>query len=352
MKKWTKPEEDFLSAHITEDPRETALLFLEKFGLERSQDSIRKKVNRLRETLPKTSDCNSPFSLLDPVIAKQQVQMWLRAVASESKGLSLSRAPTLKSNERSLVIVISDVHWGKKTKRFNMEIASQRILSIASTLWNTDLPEFDEIVVLLLGDLVEGEDVFAHQQSVIEAPVIAAHKKGTETIWKLLLTLKDLFGVPVRVECAYGNHGRMSKTAHPSSNWDNAIHSSLAMISQFSKKPGIQVNLCLDEFNLIDIKGVKTLLLHEAPKNLSTPTTLLKFSGWIISKDIDLLVSGHWHNFGVDKYLGRTRIANGSVPGADDLAEKIAREDPACQAYFFIDPEIPGYVSNINYIQW
>ena len=77
-----------------------------------------------------------------------------------------------------------------------------------------------------------------------------------------------------------------------------------------------------------------------------------KFAGWIISKNIDILIHGHWHSVGLDTYLGRTRICNGNVAGPDDLGEMIAREDPPCQVYFFIDPDRPGQVCNFDFIDW
>ena len=362
-KKWENYEEYFLRKHLTEDPKEVHLLFSEQYGLTRSLESVRKKMVRLREDvidnqdtvedleLEEDSYITSPLQLLDPSIVKQQASLWLREISKIQSPIPRNNNH-IYSNNKSLVIVISDVHWGKQTDSFNMNTASQRILSIVDCLASQELPLFDEIVVVLLGDLVEGEGIFETQSNLIEAPVIMAHKEATECIYTLLLSLSATFQVPVRVECAPGNHGRVSKSAHPASNWDSAIAQSLSMIIRYSNNTDIIFNLNLKEFNIVNIKSCRTLLNHRALKHISTPAMQVKFAGHILSKDIDLLIGGHWHCRGLDTFLGRTYIKNGSVCGPDDLGEKIGREDPASQVYFFIDPKQPGFVSNFNYVQW
>lgn len=351
-RKWEDYEESFLEGNLTKDPREVHALFIEKYGLTRSLDAVRQKINRLRETEESVVEPTTALHLLDPAIVKEQSRLWLRSINEEYSQFTYRVRKPLKSKKRSLVIVISDVHWGKKTDSFNMDEANRRILSIVDHLLADDLPEFDEIVVVLLGDLVEGEDIFATQANLIEAPVITAHKQGTEIIWKLLLSLRDAFNLPVRVECAPGNHGRQSKTAHPASNWDNAIAQSLSLILKYSNEKNIKINLNLKEFNTIEVKNCRILLNHKGIKHVGTPAMFSKLAGWIISKDIDVLIHGHWHNTAMDTYLGRTRISNGCVPGGDNLGEQIAREDPARQVYFLVDPNKSGFVSHFNYIQW
>ena len=223
MAKWEELEEKFLSENLFEDVVEVHNRFTEKFGLTRSRDSVRRKLQRLRENyiLEEREDGlaeNTPLTLLDPTIVKQQVEVWLRMLASQCAGLDYEIKPAPISDNKSLVILLSDIHWGKKTKTFNMQVASDRIFSIPYYLAGQELPEFDEIVLVLLGDLVEGEGIFEHQSNIIEAPVISAHKEGTEVLWQTALALRDTFGVPVRIETGYGNHGRMSKAAHPKSN--------------------------------------------------------------------------------------------------------------------------------------
>jgi hypothetical protein len=357
MTEWTEQETSFLSSSLYIDTKELILQFFEEFGLGRSSDSVRNKIKRLRERAAKdivrdSAENDSPLSLLDPYIAKQQAGLWLRAIASESSGFSFCRTPPIKSNNRSLVLMISDVHWGKQTKTYNMNIADQRILSIPETLRSKTLPDFDEIVVLLLGDLVEGEDIHAHQNSVNEAPVITAYKRGTRTIWRLLLLLKQLFDTPIRVETDPGNHGRMSKSSHPHSNWDNAIYESLAMISEFSGDIGISINVNLEDFCVVEVKNKKILLSHRGVKHAGTPAMTSKIAGWAISKDIDIVAHGHWHSYAFDSYIDKLRISNGSVVGPDDLAESMAKEDPPRQAYFIVDPNIPGGIDSSSFIQW
>lgn len=357
MAEWTELETDFLSSKLYIDTKELTLQFFEEFGLNRSSDSVRNKIKRLRESAARdlirdSKKIDTPLALLDPYIVNQQASLWLRAVAYEASRFSFSCAQPIKSNNRSLVLMISDVHWGKKAKTFNMDIADQRILSIPEILYNRILPDFDEIVVLLLGDLVEGEDIHSSQNSVNEAPTITAYKRGTRTIWRFLLLLKELFNVPIRVETDPGNHGRQSKSANPKTNWDNAIYESLAMISEFSGEEGIFINVNLEDFCVVEVKNKKILLSHKGVKHAGTPAMTSKIGGWAISKDIDIVAHGHWHSYAFDSYIDKLRISNGSVVGPDDLAESMAKEDPPRQAYFIIDPNLPGGIDSSSFIQW
>ena len=124
------------------------------------------------------------------------------------------------------------------------------------------------------------------------------------------------------------------------------------MISKYTEHPDVSVNLNLEEFNVVDIKGAKVLLNHEGTKHISTPAMEVKMMGWILSKEIDMLLQGHWHNYSVGSSFGRTRICNGSGSGPDDLSEKMGKAEPARQVYFFIDPNKPGFLSSFDYIQW
>jgi predicted phosphodiesterase len=256
------------------------------------------------------------------------------------------------SSNKSLIVMISDVHWGKKTESgFCAEVATERILSIPDKIDQqlNGCECIDEIVVLFLGDQVEGEDIFDTQNSTLELPVILQSKVATLTFWKLLNRFSELFGVPVRVETVPGNHGRMSKTASKVSNWDNSIYQTLGILSSMNETD-IAVNVNLKSFNTTNIKGHKLFLNHQGVKHTGTPAMKIKFAGWIISKEIDYLIHGHWHNVQVGSFIGRKTVGNGSVCGPDDLSEKMASEEPPAQVFFLL--ESGKRLNNIHLIDW
>jgi len=359
--KWNEVEIDFLIENILRSPREVHLEFIGKFGNTRSLEAVRKKMKNLRDTI--TSEANeevenlvasiSPVDLLqlDPMLMKQNALLWLKSIAELGIKYNVSQTPGVKSSTASLVIMISDVHWGKKTEAFCAEIATQRILSIPEQIVSAlGYPNIDEIVITLLGDLVEGEDIYDGQNGVLELPVILQSKMGTTALWSLVERLRETFGVLVRVETVPGNHGRMSKTASKVSNWDNSIYQTLGIINSLTDDCEIIINPCFKEFNVVEIKGHKMFMNHNGVKHLGTPATKIKFAGWIISKGIDQLIHGHWHNVQIGSFIGRKTIGNGSVCGPDDLSEKMASEEPASQVFFLLEPG--KRLNNIHLLNW
>jgi hypothetical protein len=54
--KWNNDEIDFLLENILLSPKEAHLLFIQTFGNSRSQESIRKQMKRLRDTIVAEND--------------------------------------------------------------------------------------------------------------------------------------------------------------------------------------------------------------------------------------------------------------------------------------------------------
>ena len=71
---------------------------------------------------------------------------------------------------------------------------------------------------------------------------------------------------------------------------------------------------------------------------------------WIINDKIDFIVHGHWHKWGVETYLGRPMISNGSLPGADDLSKQMAMEEGPRQAWFLVKKDQPLY--GFSFVEW
>ena len=363
MAQWNSEEIDFLLRHLSLTTRAIHSRFKLEFGDERTYDSIQKQARKLRDIgVKEDSDLSlveTAEDLLDPSVMKAQTILWLHTMANLTRGQKIVHKPGVQSNKESLVIQISDVHWGKKvlsgdnkdTCSFDMAIASERVLSITERLQEEiSRRNIDEIVLTLAGDINEGENIYAGQNIVLEAPVIIQSKEAILTIYQLALNLIETFGVPVRIETVPGNHGRSGKEGDKQSNWDNVIYQSLAFMSSVSDNNLLVVNPFFHQFNIVDIKGLRCGLNHRGTKHLGTPAMQIRFAGWVISKDIDLLIHGHWHTWEIASFLGRPVLGNGSICGEDDLSESMAKGEPPRQGYFFIQEGKP--VNSFSFIQW
>lgn len=381
---WTDTETEFIKNNLSLPTKDIFTAFQSVFGIIRTYDSVQKKVKDLRGSLLDSSNnqdltnqleqgitVDALADALDHVIEDlegtikgeqstkevdsftptdketvNQIIKWL-SDTSESFKPSVSDKKLL-SDKPSLVLLLSDLHFGKMTENFNLEEAKRRIKSIPNQLLN--IPEVDEIVVCLVGDIVDGEDIYAHQNGEIEVAVITQAQTAVESIWQLLLDLREKFKCKVRVETAPGNHGRMSKTADPRSNWDNVCYMMLAEIAKFKGDTDIEVNLNFDSFRIFDVKGKTGMAYHYGTKHLGTPSMQVKYAGWIVSHNVDFIVHGHWHHWSIETYLGRPMISNGSLPGPDDLSRSMAVEEPPRQAYFLVSKDMP--LTGFSFIEW
>src|SRR3990167_5414857 len=250
---WTLHETEFLQNNLHLTTAEICILFKEA-GNHRSYDSVQKKVSALR-SLEKVLDKRKPLNnklgtlpelpnLMVPTeaISKDIIQ-WLTNISNNFKPRKHSLP--VHSDGTSLVINLSDNHFGKKTETFNLKIAKERVLSMVEEILPAGGPtdRIDEVCLVLSGDEVEGEDIYSNQNGALECPVIFQAKAAAEAYWQLILNLKETFECKIRVIAVPGNHGRMSRTADTRSNWDNVVYMMLALLADQHPELDVFVDL-------------------------------------------------------------------------------------------------------------
>lgn len=357
MTAWNKSELDLVLENIELSASDVYAKYCKRFGEDsRSYDSVQKKLRGLKDDPPvqqvwtpahpvplAPAPIAMPVSVLDSPthLVQDEIEAWLHAAADSIVGKPVIPG---KGDGQSLVIVLSDNHFGKKTSEFNLEVARQRVLSMVPGILDAHpnaQERVDEVVLVLAGDEVEGEDIYANQNGGLECPVILQAQAAASAYWQLALNLLSTFQCSVRLHVCPGNHGRMSKTADVRSNWDNVVYMMLATLSQEHPELDITVDLNFEEFALFEVKGKLGCAYHYGTKHLGTPAMTQKMAGWIMAKGIEFLVHGHWHHWGVETYMGRPMMHNGCMCGPDDLAEKMAVEEPPRQGYFFVEEGKP-----------
>lgn len=363
---WTPDEIELLQSklHLS-----TADIYKELDGSldDRSYDSVQKKVKQLREVFSDDEPVTiSPVvrqiedqDIIDETAEEElfvptreirdRIALWLKET---SENYTPRRSTPVETDGVSLVIVLSDNHFGKKTTDFNLEVARERVLSITQSIIDGAGPvnRIDEVVLVLAGDEVEGEDIYANQNGSLECPVIYQVRAAVDAYWDLALDLRQTFQCKVRIPTCPGNHGRMSKSANTESNWDNVVYMMLDTLARANPELDIQVDLNFKDFALFEVKGKLGCAYHYGTKHLGTPAMTNKMAGWVLSKDIDFLVHGHWHHWGVETYLGTPMMHNGCLCGPDDLAEKMAVEEPPRQGYFFVERDKP--IRTWCFVEW
>lgn len=387
-----------LEVAILESIRECATtqeikLVLESFGFFRSQEAINKK-SRILGLAFKTIDYPTSGNLSDDqleqvcdvleewrqdreifspeiptpasqkaanTIAKknlitsqlQQLQE-IREEIPRSSSISIKRA---RSHKESLVVVMSDTHIGRKVVNldgevlFNMEIGLKRIYNTAEIACNllpaSKLNDIDEVVIMLIGDLVDGEGIFPHQELLLEVHAAQQVSKVTKALWKMTTDFKSEFPL-VRIVTTKGNHGRSQSS--PEANWDNMIFQQLELLTDMTADPNLTICNRYGEYNTVNIKGWKGLLRHKAPVQSDSSGAIAKYAGWHGIHQWDFFCYGHFHHWGVGTWQSKPIFRNGSLMGGDDYSETFGFSDEPTQLMFGVTEDyLPTFVTPIKY---
>lgn len=332
MTRWTQEEiEHLLKDAASKTPAKKGYsVYCRLFGKKRSFDAYRLKVGYL-------SKYGDDAYSVDTTHRQDAIDQWLKAI--HKKALTgkceNSRAKPTVSQNTSLILQLGDLHFGKQTEFFDSNVARERLMEIPQKLVACK-KGVDEIVVLLLGDLVEGVDIYPNQSIGLEFCVFEQVKACVESLWAMLVLLGRKFPqCNIRVEGVPGNHGRTGKTAARKSNWDNVILYILQTLAKNSAS-SIDVGMNSKDFNTIDVKGHSVLLCHRGVPHVGTPARQIKASAWKLYNDADILVHGHWHEWGIGSFNGSLVFRNGSLCGPDGFGERSGLVSPARQGYFFV----------------
>ncbi len=383
---WSKEEDEFLRfLRSTCSNREIAKV-LEALGYKRSAEAVRKrskvlglkfidvgvpnldgmeksKAQTVLDTLGQRSVNLPELSPTSSERAKvstrqnQEIRSALEELYEIRDSIPRRVVTTAPSNTKkeSAVLILSDIHLGKLTEittglsdGYNVDIALRRLDSLSERVIGLLQPhKVDELVIVLAGDLVDGENIFPSQAMQIEISSIQQVHLVTKGLWELIQQLRPHFTTIQIVSCR-GNHGRTGSTSRES-NWDNLVALQLELLADMKENTNVIVKNTYNDFNTFAVKGWKGLVRHEAPVQADTPAARSKFAGWHNIHDFDFVVYGHYHHWGVMTWNGKPIFRNGSFPGGDDYSEQFGSFDPPTQLLFGVSTEkVPTFIYPIE----
>jgi calcineurin-like phosphoesterase family protein len=387
MSNWYPEEIAFLKQNLETSTSELWDKYTDKFGQYRSQAAVRRQQLRLKSALNVKNYVDEAIDhaivddelSLDITIGEEvtsAVEKELRRhltgkkitpVTNQSKQelkdfvedlIQSSKSLTKKSFFApragcSFVIHLSDTHMGKLTDTFDSNVFASRFASIPSKMVSEigKIPDLEEIVLILAGDMVEGEDIYPTQNSHIEMPAIIQIKKVVDNTLLLAKALNKQFGVLVRIVTVPGNHGRVSKSASEVTNFDNIVYQTLNyVVDAMNDFDNIVMDCNFDSFHIFPVQDKSVLITHHGTKHLGTPAMQSKVAGWIHTKEFDMAFHGHWHQWSVDAQFGKPVMKNGSLPGPDDLSERMGVYDPPRQGWAIIRTGQP--INQFGFFEW
>jgi predicted phosphodiesterase/transposase len=344
-KTWNKDEDKILKS-LVEAGCTTEEIAKE---LNRSYKSIQHRRANLTRGIPKFS----PQTEEKPLKQKQINQMIISALAeelSEVKSYSSSEFKIVGKGD-TLVIHLTDLHAGKIVKDqegkviFDESIFKHRvdrlcgqILKLLDNHIKRGVP-ITNAVILATGDNANGEDIYATQAYEQELAPPKQVMLIVATMTKLITALLDR-KLTVEFYGVKGNHGRISKEANPTDNWDIMIYMVLDYWSKFVlKNSRLQIKYSETDYMTLNIRGHRFLIRHIAPEQPDTPAGRVKFNEWARMYKAEGIVYGHWHHFGLFDVDGVRVFRGGSIVGGDSLSESMAKHSEPVQCVWGVNED-------------
>lgn len=271
------------------------------------------------------------------------------------------KAPTLKSTKHNTpetaVVVFADWQMGKITPSYNTEVLEKRIeLYTEKLLEITEIQRLhhnvDDLHVWLLGDIVEGEEIFAGQSHLIDSGLYRqVGINGPKILSKFLTTALENFK-RVHVTGIIGNHGavggKMRKSHDPETNMDRLLYKILELI--FAKEDRISFNIPDGKgernwYAVDNIGNYSSLLIHgdQLPAPAQYYGYYKKIMGWkdgAIPEHFDDVFMGHYHQQ-FKMTIGSTILrVSGSPESSNTYAQEyFSSMSRPCQHLMFVHPE-------------
>lgn len=260
---------------------------------------------------------------------------------------------------RTALLAISDLHAGSTftvkgiyneiVNEYSYDIMCARLWSIIDKIEADDIV-FDDLTVVICGDLVEGilrESSLTKLREPVTDTIIRLAEFLSEWIYQLSIRLEK----KVNVAIIGGNHDIVrSLTSRPMFEGENLTK----IVVEFIKLRLQDLDwITVDDYQDVAIKniqGVNVMFQHGEDKDLKT--TMDYFSN-LYNIDVDEIVAGHLHR-GESKTVGITELGDrqltrvGSIVGTDSYAKQIrASARPSC--YIALYEEDNGKTWSRNY---
>lgn len=344
---------------------EIALKYNKKYDDDLSEVDIKAIYEKYKNQNVKSGDEHSLKQLKDiartkksnSITAKENrtiLQYWndrddildaVRAAAKEVGKIKIPKVKLTKSKKRKGMtkeLLLSDIHFGKKTDKFNLEILKQRLQEVVHATISEihrDNKEYniDEIVIGLLGDIIENYSMhvlesakgceFGNAKQIYEA---------LKNIFQLVIVPLHQLNIPIRIVCVTGNHDRdgSQRTYHNpgEENFTYVIYNGLKDFCEIGGLKNIEFTIPKEPWAVIEIYGNTVLYEHyDNCKNADRKGLegLMTKRANQLGITIDYMRGGHFHE-PTSFRNGRMQI-NGCLTGNDSYASVLGFNAEASQ---------------------
>ena len=281
------------------------------------------------------------------------------AVQDSIERIEISSVPSpdrMDFGAEVMVAFLSDLQTGKITPDYNTEVCRERVLAYADKIINLGVDHrIDHLVVPLLGDVIEGCDIFPGQQYLIDSTLYDQVFNTTPVI--IADFLRRLLGgfQTVRVEAVQGNHGRIGRKGQFSGadNADKMVYRVVKLLLR--DEPRLEFDIAdMDGpesawHKVVEIGSYSALMFHgdqvRGHSGIPWYGFQKKVNSWAsggLGPGVTFQDAwcGHFHQLARIPLNQRTVWVNGSIESYNTFAqEQLAGQSEPMQWVLLVDPD-------------
>jgi hypothetical protein len=293
-----------------------------------------KEKTRTKTTMAQTAKENR--EILKYLEKKESIIESLKdAVKSISKrSIKPAKKPKKDAKKRNMTLelMVSDVHYGKKTNKVGVDVINQRVSKMARVTIEEIRREsknynVERLVISCIGDIIENADFHGKESTkASEFPTARQVFEAVKGLYENLIHPIAMTGIDITMLCVTGNHDRPdeNKTYNDPGehNLTYVIYKTWEMMAEREGIKNIKFQITKGAYDHTEIYGNILLVEHgDELRNINRDTVFNQISRRQsqIGKIVDFYRTGHWHELFV--YSQGKAIGNGSVPGQDSYAD-------------------------------
>lgn len=246
---------------------------------------------------------------------------------------------------------------GEKVRTFSSEIARTRVMHHygETVAWKRQMERsgvvFDSLTLLMNGDHITNEDIFAGQAHSIDGTLRQQMAMASETYIDVIGLAAAEFPT-VRLVCQHGNHGEL-RTGNESSqaNADDLLFDRLAIAVRQAGLENVEVvTNDISTHTEFSIRGHRAYMRHgqNGLGHIGTSSAKKRWMAWLQSSadqnadtGWDVAYWGHYHELKWEPVAGRPVLMGGTLAPAGDYANSlgIAPGKPGAWSHTVSDTE-------------
>lgn len=330
--------------------------FNTKFGATKSEDNMRHVYRTHKNHFGATNTEVTAKSLLENsrlgknhAIAQRQNKILIESLDTSAQLLSALEGVVKAANltkiqvpkvtlnkhkpDMTLELMLSDIHYGKKTDTFDLKVCRERIREVvAVTLEELEKAKehysVSKIILALLGDIIESFSMHGLESAAAcELGNMEQIQSAIESLFYDVVVPLAKTGLEIQAVCITGNHDRTETNrtyvTPGRSNVTWVIYNMLKMLSGAHGLKNVTFTIPEGPYAVVGIYGFKCLYEHGDQKGISTAkqvlTKHLANRSRQVGEVLHFLRIGHFHEY---TCYGRGEIIiNDSVPGPDGYSD-------------------------------